>query len=92
MKVKIQNVVIGKPIVELFHLLGEEQNDRSYEEHTKYTSERYLPRILVELGMVPSTSWVRKNKPEFNVKLNELDFLQVRISKKKDPIWIVVGK
>lgn len=52
----IENVVIGTPIVPLWHLLGENEKDISWKEETKYTTERYLPRILVGLDLVPSTS------------------------------------
>ena len=88
----IENVVIGRPMVPLWHLLGENEKDISWKDKTKLTSERYLPRILVELDLVPSTSWIRKNKPEVNIELNRLDFLEVRVSKKGRPIWIVVGE
>lgn len=89
---RIENVVIGTPLVALYHLLGRDEKDVSWKEATWYTNERYLPRILVDLGLVPSTNWVRKNKPELNIELNKSDFLEVRVSKKKMPIWIVVGK
>lgn len=88
----IENIVIGKPLVELYHLLGEDENDISWQDKTLYTNERFLPKILKDLGLVPSTSWVKKNKSELFIELNKPDFFQIRLGKKKPPIWIVVGR
>lgn len=88
----VANIVIGKPIVELYHLLGSDDKDKSFIKDTFFTNNRFLPSILKELNLVPSISWVRKNKPELVIELNDLDFIKIQISKKKEPIWIVVGE
>lgn len=88
----IENIVIGKPLIELYHLFGEDENDTSWQDKTLYTNERFLPKILKDLELVPSISWVKKNKSELFIELNKPDFFQIRLGKKKPTIWIVVGK
>lgn len=85
----IENIVIGKPIVDLWQLLGEGINDKSYEDVTVYDTERFLPRLLAKYGIMQSVSEVRRNKPELVKTLDKLDFLEIKIGRKK--VWIVVG-
>ena len=89
----IENIVIGKPIVSPSEMFAYNTDDwNSVEsEMTYYTEERYLPRILVELGIYPSVSEIRRNKPELVVTLDKIDFIQIR-PKKKVPLWIMVGE
>ena len=51
----IENIVIGKPIVEPKDIFVSDQEDwdKNEKEKTYFTEERYLPRILVELGLYP---------------------------------------
>ena len=78
-----ENIVIGKPLVELSLLLGENQNDTSFIKNTHFTNERFLPNILKELELVPSNSWVRKNKPKLFIALNTPTVIDLRLGKKK---------
>lgn len=89
----IENIVIGKPIVSPFEMFAYNIDDwNSVEsEMTYYTEERYLPRILVKLGIYPSVSEIRRNKPELVITLDKIDFIQIR-PKKKVPLWIMVGE
>lgn len=84
-----ENVVVGSPIVDLCELFDD---DLSWVSKTYFTHERYLPRILKNIGLVPSTSWVKKNRPDLDRELNELDCFEVRIGKMKPPVYFVVGK
>ena len=59
-------------------------------EKTLFTYERYLPKILVDCGLVKSTSEVKRNKPQYDIVLNNKDFLEIRWGKKK--LWICVGE
>lgn len=88
----IENVIIGCPIVREEFLLAKNHEDWAINESRKtwWTKERYLPAILKEIGFVQSTSEVRRNKPEYDIFLNNLDCLWVKWGKKK--IYIVVGK
>lgn len=90
----VENVVIGKPIVEpaTMFSLDEEDWNRTEKEKTYYTDERFLPRILVDIGIYPSVNEIRRNKPELMVELNQLDFLDnLKVSKKRR-LWILVGE
>lgn len=77
------NVVTGTPIVDLHHLYSEESIDL-------FTKERYLPKILVEIGFFTSISQVRKNRPDLLISLNKLDFIHIRVG--KNHLWLTVGE
>lgn len=89
----IENIVIGKPIADPMMMFAIDQDDweRIEKEKTYYTEERYLPRILVDLGVYPSVSEIRRNKPELMVVLDNVDFLELK-AKKKRKLWILVGE
>ena len=90
----IENIVIGKPIVsekEMFSI-----NDNDWEtiekDKTYYTNERFLPRILVDIGVYPSISEIRRNRKDLMITLNKLDFIdKLKVAKKKY-LWILVGE
>ena len=90
----IENVVIGKPIAEPQQIFASDENDwnRIEQEKTYYTNERFLPRILVELGIYPSISEIRRNKPNLMVSLDNVDFIDnLKVSRKRR-LWILVGE
>jgi len=90
----IENIVIGKPIAEPQQIFASDENDwnRIEQEKTYYTSERFLPRILVELGIYPSISEIRRNKPNLMVNLDNVDFIDnLKVSRKRR-LWILVGE
>lgn len=89
----IENIVIGKPLVTPAELLSKNIADWETMEYyqTYYTEERYLPRILVDLGIYPSVNEIRRNKPELMITLDKPDFIYIR-PKKKIPLWIIVGE
>ena len=71
-----------------------DENDWNRIEHEKtyYTNERFLPRILVELGIYPSISEIRRNKPNLMVSLDNVDFIDnLKVSRKRR-LWILVGE
>lgn len=88
----IENIVIGTPLANPKHLFS--SNDEEWEQYIKdevyYTDERYLPRLLVECGIVKSTSEVRRNQPHLVRYLNEVDFIKVKWGKRF--IWIMIGE
>ena len=90
----VENIVIGKPIVESSTMfsLDEEDWNRIEKEKTYYTNERFLPRILVDIGIYPSVSEIRRNKPELIVELNQLDFIDNLKASKNRRLWILVGE
>ena len=89
----IENIVIGTPLVSAKELLSANDNDwiNVEFEKTLFTNERYLPNILVQLGIYPSISEIRRNKPELMIKLDKIDFINIK-PKKKHPLWIIVGE
>lgn len=89
----IENIVIGTPLVNPSELFSSDIIDWETNEcnQTYYTEERYLPRILVDLGIYPSVSEIKRNKPELMVTLDKIDFIQIR-PKKKILLWILVGE
>ena len=90
----VENIVIGTPIVEPASMFALDEDDwNSIErEKTYFTSERFLPRILVDLGIYPSVNEIRRNKPELVRTLDSLDFIDGLKVKKKQKIWILVGE
>lgn len=90
----IENIVIGKPIAESQRMFALDENDwdMAEQEKTYYTNERFLPRILVELGIYPSISEIRRNKPNLMISLDNVDFIDnLKVSKKRR-LWILVGE
>ena len=90
----IENIVIGKPIVspEFMFALDKEDWNKIESEKTYYTEEHFLPRILVELGIYPSISEIRRNKPQLMVTLDKVDFVEELKVSKKRKVWILVGE
>lgn len=90
----VENIVIGKPVVEPQQLFAAGENDwkRTEEEKTYFTEVRFLPRILVDIGIYPSVSEIRRNKPQLMITLDHLDFMdEVKVSKKRK-LWIAIGE
>ena len=90
----IENIVIGKPIAEPQQMFASDENDwnRIEQEKTYYTNERFLPKILVGLGIYPSISEIRRNKPNLMISLDNVDFIDnLKVSKKRR-LWILVGE
>ena len=90
----IENIVIGKPIaspVDMFSL-DEEDWENVEKEKTFFTEERFLPKILVELGIYPSVSEIRRNRKDLMMLLDRPMFIDKYKVSKKRTIWILVGE
>ena len=94
----VENIVIGKPIVDISTMFAKDNDDwiNAEKDKTYYTNERFLPRILVgilvDIGIYPSVSEIRRNKPELMITLDKLDFIDnLKVSKKRK-LWILVGE
>lgn len=81
------NVQVGYPIVALSDLIPKEEFPDSFS-----TMSRYLPKIMVEAGIVSSTSEVRRNRPELcKTYPNDMTTCEeIKWGKKR--LYIVVGK
>lgn len=90
----IENIVIGNPIVEPSSMFAKDEEDWNSVEKDKtyFTEERFLPRILVNIGIYPSVNEIRRNKPELMVTLDKLDFIDSLKVSKKRKVWILVGE
>lgn len=90
----IENIVIGTPVMEPQETFARDEEDwlQMEQEKTYYTDERFLPKILVELGIYPSISEIRRNKPNLMVSLDKLDFIDSLKASKKRRLWILVGE
>lgn len=87
-----ENVVIGLPLVKASELLAKDEKDYYSNEFDKtfFTSIRFLPRILKEVGLVNSTSEIKRNRPDLFIKLDKPDFLQIKWGKKF--LFVVIGE
>ncbi len=90
----IENIVIGNPIVEPSSMFSKDENDwiNIEKEKTYFTEERFLPRILVNIGIYPSVNEIRRNKPELMITLDKLDFIDCLKVSKKRKVWILIGE
>ena len=86
------NVVINNLLVHPSELFAFDEKDWEENEkaNTLFTTETFLPKIMVEAGVVKSTSEVKRNKPELFVNLDKIDFIQVKWGKKF--LFIAVGE
>lgn len=88
----IENVVINSPLVLPEEIFASSHEDwiNMEKDKTCYTEETFLPRIMVELGIVKSVNEVRRNKPGLVKELNEYDYFEIKWGKRK--LFILVGK
>ena len=60
MAIKTKDIIIGKPIVEPWYIFCKEKEEwNKIKDDMYYTEERFLPKIMVDLGIVKSISEVR---------------------------------
>jgi hypothetical protein len=86
------NVVVGKPIADPALMLAENQDDweKVEKNQTLFTEERFLPRILVEAGVVKNVSEVRRNQPKLVYSFETPDLVRIKWGKKI--VWILIGE
>ena len=87
----IENIVIGKPIVEPCDIFAKDMEDweKNEKEKTFYTEERFLPKILVEIGATKSISEIRRNRKDLMITLDKLDYKEIKLGKRR--MFILVG-
>lgn len=87
-----ENVIIGFPLIKASELLARDEKDYSINEFSKtfFTNIRFLPKILKEIGLVQSTSEIKRNRPDLWITLNKSNFLQIKW--RKQFVYIVVGE
>ena len=87
----IENIVIGKPIVESCDIFAKDMEDweKNEKEKTFYTEEKFLPKILVEIGATKSISEIRRNRKDLMITLDKLDYKEIKLGKRR--MFILVG-
>jgi len=87
-----ENIVIGNPIIEPHEIFAYSLKDweEIEKEKTVFETERFLPRILAKYSIMKSVSEVKRNRSDLWVTLDKMDFLSVKIGKKK--IFILIGE
>ena len=85
------NIVIGTPLVPVWTLLAQDEQDfeQSEKVNTLFTNDRFLPSLLVKAGIVQSNSEVRRNQPQLVRTLTSPDCFWVKWGKKR--VFVVVG-
>ena len=88
----IENIVIGKPIIDEVTLLSKNIGDWNDIESVKtvYDTERFLPKLLVKYGFTTSIGEIKRNRLDLVKQLDKLDYLEIKLGKRK--IFIVVGE
>lgn len=89
----VSNIVVGVPIVPLEVLLSDERNKYDdWKSVTVYEKDRYIPNLLVKYKFISSIRELKRNRPDLDkfYDPNELDFLEIKIGKKK--VCIVIGE
>ena len=87
----VKDIVIGKPICEPWYMFCNEQNEwDDIKDNVLFTEERYLPKLMVDCGLVKSISEVRRNRPELIKTLDKPDFIEVKWGKSR--LYIQVGE
>lgn len=82
----IENIVLSNAVLDPFGLLSNGTIlDWEYErEQTLFdVDETFLPRILVLAGIVPSTSEVKRNRPDLWRNVPEGQFTEVKWGKRR---------
>ena len=77
----LAEIIIGKPLVTV--------NEIGFN-NPIYSDERYLPNLLISLGLFKSKSQIKKNRPDLMLSLDKLDFMEIKIG--KSYLWILVGE
>lgn len=90
----IENIVIRNPIVDPSLMFAKDEDDWNSIEKDKtyFTEKRFLPRILVDIGIYSSVNEIKRNKPELMITLDKLDFIDCLKVSKKRKVWILVGE
>lgn len=90
----MDNIVVGEILCSPYHLfsLNEEEWNTETKSKTLFTNERYLPKVL-ELAIGVKSKEIRRNRPDLDRSLNEIDFFDVTYGKNKNKrhVWIAVG-
>lgn len=87
----IKDVIIGNPIIHPWYIFCNEKHEwDEIKDEIYYTEERFLPKLMVDLGIVKSVSEVKRNQPKLMKELNNQDYLEIKWGKNR--LFILVGE
>lgn len=88
----IENIVINSPLLSPEDMFSSSHEDwiNVEQDKTYYTEETFLPKIMVEIGIVKSINEVRRNKPNLLMNLDKPDYIEIKWGKRK--LFILVGE
>ena len=80
----MDNVIIGKLSVDPHHLFALNEDDWVDNEcdNTLFTREKFIPKIMVQTGIVNSASEVRRNRSDLVREVKENSFEIIKWGKK----------
>ena len=89
-----ENIVIGNILCEPSELFACSEADWIENEKpiTVFTNERFLPKILVKLGIYKSLNEIRRNRQDLWITLDKVDFIDKLKVAKKTFLWIAIGE
>lgn len=84
-----ENIVVTSTSLDVFSLLtnGTSIDWKNEIEKTFMTTERFLPRLLVEMGLARSTSEIKRNRQDLWIELPYNQYNEIKYGKHK--IFIV---
>lgn len=76
----IENIVINSPLLSPEDMFSSSHEDwiNVEQDKTYYTEETFLPKIMVEIGIVKSINEVRRNKPNLLMNLDKPDYIEIK--------------
>lgn len=87
----VRDIIIGKPIIDPWYIFCKEKDEwNSIKDEIYYTKERFLPKIMVDIGLVKSISEVRRNQKQLIVSLDHLDYMEIKWGKNR--LFILIGE
>lgn len=88
----IENIVINSPLLSPEYMFASSHENWINVEQNKtyYTEETFLPKIMVDIGIVKSINEIRRNKPDLLMNLDKYDYIEIKGGKRK--LFILVGE
>lgn len=80
----MDNVIIGKLLVDPHHLFALNENDwiDNERDNTLFTEDKFIPKVMVQAGIVTSASEVRRNRSDLVREVKENSFEIIKWGKK----------
>ena len=75
-----RNIVINSTLLSPEYMFASSHEDwiNVEQDKTYYTEETFLPKIMVDIGIVKSINEVRRNKPNLLINLDKYDYIEIK--------------